>query len=351
LIETTAAITIVISFAITYYIIPIFIRKLEEHGDVTKDMYKRFKDEVPTRGGLTVLFSVYLTVIIVPPFFRILNKINSDVEVPATLSSTDQAILLVIMMFALYGIVDDIINVGRPAKVILPILFSLPLIVVVTPKTLSLPLYGNVNFTEGIDFPIVGFMSYARITRYVIMPLYIMVVANLMNMHSGFNGLQSGLALIILCTLVIKILIDDLEDSLITLGAITGAMGAFWLFNRYPSQIFEGNIGALAIGAGIGSIIIVNGFIVSGFIILLPHTVNFLLYVYWRIMNKLHPDDAKFKSRKFGSLLADGSIEVPNPFTLKWILPYYYKMNEKQATYAMYGLTLIFCFIGLFVTG
>ena len=347
MIETTAAITVVIAFAITYYIIPIFIRKLTESEDVVNDMYKRFKHEVPTKGGLAVLFSIYLTVVIVPAFFRVLNKINSDVEVPATLSPTDQAILLVIMMFALYGIIDDIINVGRPAKIMLPILFSLPLIVVVTPNTLSLPLVGEVDFDHGIEFPLLGFMKYSRLTRYVVMPIYIMVVANLMNMHSGFNGLQSGLSLIILASLLVKSINDNLFESIITLGALTGSMGAFWMFNRYPSQIFEGNIGALAVGAAIGSVIVVNGYIVAGFIMLIPHTANFFLYFYWRIMKKLHPADQKYRMKKFGSLLADGCLEVPNPYTLKWIFPFYYKMNEKRATNAMFVITIIFCIGGI----
>jgi UDP-N-acetylglucosamine--dolichyl-phosphate N-acetylglucosaminephosphotransferase len=294
MIGPTAAITVVIAFGITFYIMPIFIRKMEENGDVVNDMYKRFKHDVPTKGGLAVLFSIYLTVVIVPVFFRILSKINTDVEVPATLSPTDQAILLVIMMFALYGIIDDLMNVGRPAKVILPIIFSLPLIVVVTPSSLTLPILGEVDFNKGITFPFIGTLRYARITRYVIMPIYIMVVANLMNMHSGFNGLQSGLSVILLAALLIKSVIEDIEASIITLGALTGAMGAFWLFNRYPSQIFEGNIGALAVGAGIGSIIVVNGFIISGFIMLIPHTVNLLLYVYWRAMRILRPEERKF---------------------------------------------------------
>ena len=351
MIEATAAITLVISFALTFYILPIFIRKLEESGDVARDMYKRFKHEIPTRGGLAVLFSIYLTVVIVPVFFRILNKINSDVVVLETLSQTDQAILLVIMMFALYGMVDDIINVGRPAKVLLPLLFALPLVVVVTPNSLSLPIYGDVNFRDGIEFPILGFINYSRITRYVVMPLYIMVVANLMNMHSGFNGLQSGLSVIILLSLVIKCVTENAGDAIITAAAIAGSMGAFWCFNKYPAQIFEGNIGALAIGAGIGSIIVVNGFIVSGFIMLLPHTVNFLLYFYWRIKHILYPNDRKYKLCKFGTLLADGCLDVPNHYTLKWILPKHVKVNEQQATWAMYGITILFCVFGLFISG
>ncbi len=351
MIEATAAITLILSFAMAYYMLPIFIRKLTENGYVAKDMYKRFKDEIPTKGGIAVLFSLYLTVIIVPVFFRILNKINSDVEVPSALSQTDQAILLVIVMFALYGIVDDLIDIGRPAKVALPLLFSYPLLVVVTPQHLTLPFIGTVNFENGIPIPLLGTLTYYRVTRYIIMPLYIMVVANLMNMHSGFNGLQSGLSTIILFALLIKSVIEGLTESVITIGAASGAMFAFWLFNRYPAKIFEGNIGALAIGAAIGSAIIVNGFIVAGFVMLIPHTVNFLLYFYWRIMHIRYPEDERFRLVKFGSLNADQSLDVPNPYTLKWVLPYYFKMDEKQATYAMYAVTIVFCAAGIFVHG
>ena len=349
MIKATAGITLVISFAITFYLMPIFIRKLEENGYMAKDMYKRFKVDIPTKGGIAVLFSLYFTVVIVPVFFRILNRINSDVDVPEALSQTDQAMLLVIVMFAVYGIVDDLIDVGRPAKVFLSILFSFPLLVVVTPQTLTLPFIGTVDFQDGIYVPFFGTQTYSRITRFIIMPLYIMVVANLMNMHSGFNGMQSGLSTIILLALLVKCVIEGTSATVITLGAVAGSMGAFWYFNRYPARIFEGNIGSLAVGATIGSAIIVNGFIVAGFVMLIPHTVNFLMYVYWRIQNLRYPEDRKYRTAKFGSLLANGNIDVPNPYTLKWVLPYYYKMNEKQAAMAMYAVTIVFCIAGLFV--
>lgn len=349
MISATAAITLVISFGATFYLMPIFIRKLEENGDVVRDMYKRFKHEVPTKGGLAVLFTIYLTVVIVPVFFSFLNRIDSGVEVPDTLSPTDQAILLVIMMFALYGIIDDLINIGRPAKVVLPLLFAFPLLVVVVPNTLALPLLGRIDLQEGLTFPLVGFVKYKRIVRFVIMPVYIMVVANLMNMHSGFNGLQSGLSVIILASLLIKSIHQGLDESIITAAALTGAMAAFWLFNRYPSRVFEGNIGALAVGAGIGCIIVVNRFIVAGFIMLIPHTVNFLLYLYWRVMGLRRPEDRKYRLTKFGSLLANGDLDVPNPYTLKWVLPFYRRMNERDATLAMYAVTMVFCVIGIMV--
>ena len=71
-----------------------------------------------------------------------------------------------------------------------------------------------------------------------------MVVSNLVNMHSGYNGLQSGLSSILIVTILIKSLLDDnfenIEVSVIFLGSILG----FLYFNFYPASIFEGNIGS-----------------------------------------------------------------------------------------------------------
>lgn len=170
-----------------------------------------------------------------------------------------------------------------------------------------------------------------------------LVASNLVNMHSGYNGLASGLSAIVLLSLIIKSIILGDVENIFTIVAITGALLGYFLYDRFPSHIFWGNVGSLTIGATIGALIVIQGFIISGFIMLIPHTVNFLLYVYWRIR--------KFPVAKFGSDRGDGKLEVPNPYTLKWVLPYYYNLTEKQATYAMYMLTGIFCLIGIFIPG
>jgi hypothetical protein len=61
--------------------------------------------------------------------------------------------------------------------------------------------------------------------------------------------------------------------------------------------------------------------------------------------------DERYKAQKFGKLRKDGTLEVPNRLTLKWILPYYFRMTEKQVVLAMYALTALFCIIGFAVPG
>jgi UDP-N-acetylglucosamine--dolichyl-phosphate N-acetylglucosaminephosphotransferase len=87
--------------------------------------------------------------------------------------------------------------------------------------------------------------------------------------------------------------------------------------------------------------IVMQGFIVSGFIMLIPHTINFLMYVYWRVK--------KYPQVKFGKTRDDGTLEVPNNLTLKWVLPYYFRVTEKQSTYAMFAVTAVFCVIGILI--
>jgi UDP-N-acetylglucosamine--dolichyl-phosphate N-acetylglucosaminephosphotransferase len=139
------------------------------------------------------------------------------------------------------------------------------------------------------------------------------------------------------------------SEGVLVLSCMLGATLGFLWYNRYPARILLGNVGSLALGVTIGAAIVVSGFLVAGFVMLIPHTVNFLLYVYWRVMHRLYPEDKRWQIVKFGRVRDDGTLEVPNRLTLKWILPSYIRMTEKQAVLAMYALTIPFCVLGLFI--
>ncbi len=223
------------------------------------------------------------------------------------------------------------VNIGRTSKLLIMYYCSYPLIQYATHTAVTLPSVGDLEL--GIVY------------LQFIVPTYVLVASNLVNMHSGFNGLASGLSIIVLVSLIIKsVLIHDVEN-IISVVAITGATIGFYLYEQYPARIFwGGNVGSLTVGgAAIGTIIVIQGFIISGFIMLIPHTINFLLYVYWKIK--------KYPAAKFGTVREDGTLEVPNALTLKWILPYHYRLTEKQATYAMFLLTSVFCVAGILLPG
>ena len=294
---------------------PYFIKKLVENNIVARDQYKRNTPVVADCGGIAILLIAMLSLSLNSLFFKF--------------TPTNYVVMIVITLFGLFGVLDDMINIGRTSKLLIMYYCSYPLIQYATHTALIIPGIGNIEL--GIFY------------LQFIIPTYVLVTSNLVNMHSGYNGLASGLSIIILISLIIKsVLIGDIEN-IISIVALTGATIGFYLYERYPAKIFWGNVGSLTIGAAIGTIIVVQDFIISGFIMLIPHTVNFLMYVYWKAK--------KYPYVKFGRDRGDGILQVPNPLTLKWVLPYYYNLTEKQATYVMILLTLFFCILGILVPG
>ena len=330
---------------------PWLIRGLKLHGVLVRDYYKRKKSYVPREGGMILLFACGLMITIFPLVIyftrRMIDFTGIEWLKEPYLLEFNYFVILVILMFGLFGMMDDYLDIGRPLKVIMPILFVTPIIFTLDPNYFWFPIIGKIN----MNFDLINGITFRGLYRFIIIPIYIIVVSNLINMHSGFNGLQSGLSSIILITLLIKSLYDGSTGHLIAIGGLTGAIIALWFFNKYPAQIFEGNTGSLMIGSGIGLLIIIQGYHFSGFVMLMPHTVNFLMYVYWRTQHRLKPNDPKYKVEKFGRVRKDGTLRVPNTFTLKWVLPYKYRMTEQQAVLVMYLVTIVFSILGFFIAG
>lgn len=300
---------------VTAIFMPYFITQLIKNGITAKDYYKRNAPVVADRGGIAILLVAMLSLSLNSLFFKF--------------TSTNYVAMIVIALFGLFGVLDDMINIGRLSKLLIMYYCSYPLIQYAAHTVITLPGIGS--FELGIFY------------LQLIVPTYVLVASNLVNMHSGYNGLASGLSIIVLVSLILKsVLIGDVEN-IVSIVAVTGATIGFYMYERYPARAFWGNVGSLTVGASIGAIIVLQDFVVSGFIMLIPHTVNFLMYVYWKLK--------KYPSAKFGRDRGDGILEVPNPLTLKWVLPYYYNVTEKQATYAMFLLTSFFCILGILTPG
>jgi len=336
------------SLLVTLYVMPHSIRKLTENNYVAKDMYKLNKPQIPTNAGIVLIFTSFIAISLFPLFIKIWNFQGYFPIEMVDFNETNLALLLVISIYALYGLVDDLVDVGRILKLILPITFSFSLITVINIDFFTLPFYGTYNLNASIY----GSLEWEDLFRIIIIPVYVMVVANLVNMHSGYNGLQSGLSVILIATLIIKSLIDNDTSNIWPVSAILGSLVAFLWYNKYPAKVFEGNIGSLFFGSTIGVIIVIQKYWWFGFFILLPHTFNLLLWICWLYLMRSNPRlylDSTGSHQKFGRIRSDNSISVPNFFTLKWIPNYFFNLSEKQSTNIQYIITTIFCLIGLII--
>ena len=324
-----------LSFIITFMFLPYFIKRLSDSENTIIDMYKFDKPKIPTHGGVVVLFIVIFVCSILPLIGKLLGRLSINY---VELEILDVSILFVITIFGLFGVFDDLVNLPWLPKIFIPVCFSFPLLLFFNPETLVIPHIINIELSH--EF-ISGF-DYSDIFKFLIIPVYIMVVSNLVNMHSGFNGLQTGLSTIVLITIMIKIYIDDDVTNIIVPATFLGGMLALWFYNKYPSRIFEGNIGPLAFGAVIGTFIVIKELYFFGIIILFPHIIDFLMLCYIRLKG--------YTFVKFGKLNSDGTIDAPNPIKVKFLLPYYYKLTEPQVVNICYLITIFFCILGLLLT-
>lgn len=305
-----------VSFLTCFVVIPFLIRKFKEKDEkpyVVPDMYKKDKSKIPNLGGLGILFGVIAGLIVAQLLIVDVNNL--------------MIFYFVVIVYAIFTLIDDLIDVGRKSKIFIPFFLALPIALLNIDTTFSFYFF---ELDMGVFF------------SYVIAPVYLMVVANLINMHSGFNGLQTGLSGILLTTIAIKVIMRYGWETTHFIMPVLAAVLAFWYFDRYPSKIFLGNVGSYTIGPAVGGLLILNNMEFFGMIILLPHIVNFLMAVYSEIVKKY-----KKKANIFAKLRKDGTIEAPDYPALKWLLARYFKLTEKQLTYLMYLFTIVFCGIGL----
>ena len=289
------------------------IKKFKEKGIVVPDMYKKGKPKIPNLGGLGILFGVLAGLIVAQLLIHDVKNLL--------------IFYFVVLTFAIFTLTDDLIDLRRKLKIFIPFFLALPIALLNVDTSFSFFFF---SIELGVFF------------TYIIAPLYLMVVANLINMHSGFNGLQTGLSSILLITIAIKVIMNYGWQTTYFIMPILGAVLAFWYFDRYPSKIFLGNVGSYTIGPAIGGLLILNNMETFGVVILIPHIINFLS-AFWQEVVK----NNWLKTQLFAKLRDDKTIEPPLFFTLKWFPAYFFRLTEKQLTYIMYLITGFFCLIGL----
>lgn len=303
----------------TYVATNFFIEKLKKYGYMVDDKYKKGKVKIPTMGGLAMFAGVMVSLAL------------SQILIKGHIVGQLFIFYFIVFVYAMYGIVDDLFAFKkRYDKILVLLVLSLPIASLITDT--------SINFL-GFNLELGGFLP------FLLAPIYIMVVANLVNLHSGFNAQSSGLSLILLSAVAIKSYMLYGIDNLIFIIPLLGALIAFLPFNWYPAKILEGNVGQFMAGSGLGAFLIINRLEIFGIFILIPHIVNFLLDT-WILSVRKIPDV------KFGSVRDDGTIIAPEKVkhkSLKYILTYYFRLTEKQATLILYIPTIIFSILGVWL--
>jgi UDP-N-acetylglucosamine--dolichyl-phosphate N-acetylglucosaminephosphotransferase len=302
----------------TLFAIPYVIKKCKYHGYIDHDMHKKGKPLLPTLGGTAIMGGILVALALSEVLIR-------D---PVPLGGLF-IFYFVVMIYAIYGLLDDIFHFKhRYSKIGVLLVLSLPVGTIISGTVVNI-------FGWMIDL---GWFY----TLFIV-PVYIMVVANLINIHAGFNGLGPGTTLVMLIAAGIKSYMDYGTTYLIYLMPILGALSVFFFFNMYPAKLYDGNVGAFLMGSALGGFLIINHFEVFGIFILIPHIITFILDT-WVIGIRGVKDKEWPPIRKDKLIIPHKSMRFKS---LKNVLCTIFPMTEEKAAWTLIAITAVFCIVGV----
>jgi len=248
---------LIISFLLTPWLIQ-KLNALRVKADKREDVPERHevKKGTPTMGGFIILVATII------PTFLWADLRNSYIWI----------VTLALVLFGAVGFVDDMRKLRSPqskgvpgrTKFLLEILFAVIISVLIYYKgeflpQLTVPFFKNVAPNLGIF--------------YILLCILIIVgTSNSVNLTDGLDGLAIGPALTVSATFTLfayvagnVIFAQYLQISYvkgageltILCGAMLGAGIGFLWYNAHPAELFMGDTGSLALGAGLGTIAVI----------------------------------------------------------------------------------------------
>ncbi|MBA1395337.1 phospho-N-acetylmuramoyl-pentapeptide-transferase, partial [Lactobacillus sp. XV13L] len=110
-----------------------------------------------------------------------------------------------------------------------------------------------------IDLQIGPWILHSTIIFVFFIMFWLIGFSNAVNLTDGLDGLVCGLSLIAYATYAYLAYVQQNNDILLICLTVCGAMLGFIIFNHKPAKIFMGDVGSLALGAGLAAIAILLG--------------------------------------------------------------------------------------------
>ncbi|MEW5748734.1 MAG: hypothetical protein AB1793_08155 [Candidatus Thermoplasmatota archaeon] len=294
-----------VAFLVTFIIIPWLIPQLKARGIVGKDLNKPSQPEIAEMGGIAVVIGFFAGVSILLAMDDVTNKEVFNVS------------LSVLMGSAFIGMIDDLFELRQRQKALFPFLLALPFGASLNP-VVSLPFIGEVHF---------------GIAMIIAAPFAITCAANAGNMLEGFNGLGTGLGIIMSSTLILLAFEHDRLDGLYLLIPLLGTLLAFLWFNKYPSRIFPGDTLMLFIGTTLAVSGMLSGLHFQTGFIFMPMIIEFFLK--WR---------GRFKAENYASGLKGGYLEYHGRIeSITHLFMKHARVTERSLTIAIWAIEAVFC--------
>jgi len=266
--SASAAIT---ALLVTFYFGPHIVRWLQQRGigeEIREDGPQTHmqKAGTPTMGGLIVLIAIIVPVLL----FAKLDNLFIQLMIGATL------------FMGFVGFYDDYLKVikkypkGLVAKYKLlgQVFWGLVVGLTVTfaPEYSNVPGFGDVHWYSSVPF----FKNLMINLSWCYIPIVVLVItftSNAVNLTDGLDGLAIGLVAIAGLAwagmsyitgridfsgyLNVIFLKGSGELTIYCAALIGGSLGFLW-YNSHPASVFMGDTGALALGAALGTLVILQ---------------------------------------------------------------------------------------------
>lgn len=279
--EPLLVLSVLMSFLITLFFIPIWIKKSHQIGLVWEDMNKPgHPKNVAGSGGVSVVLGFFLGVLGYIAIKTFYFKTSENLIGSLT-------ILTSILMIGFIGFIDDLLGwqkggLSKRSRLILLICAAVPLMVINAGESHML----GVEF--GIFYPL------------ILIPLGIVGVSATYNFLAGYNGLEAGQGII----LFVGLAFVTWKTGNSWLGVIclimAASLTAFYFFNRNPAKVFPGDVMTYTVGALIAAIAIMGNVEKITVFFYIPYIIEVAL-----------KSRGKLKKQSFSKPNADGSLEIP----------------------------------------
>jgi len=316
-----AAAVSVIAFFTVYFLTPFLIRALEKRNQTVKDYNRKGGAMVPRPGGPSIIAGILASELVLYLFFPM-------EEIIAIMATTGLAFLV--------GLVDDKKVMGGWFKPLALAAAALPILLLgVYDSNLAFPLFGEVRIPL-LYFPIVIFM--------------IVITGNTVNSIDVLNGVASGFMTIASFSLTISLLILQNYEIAIASLPLGFVSLAFYKYHKFPSKIFPGDSGALALGAMYGTIAIVGDVEIIAAIALLPAIFNSFLFLssMKRIME--HREIKSKPVTKNEDFKLKATNEKDAPVTLVRLIVASKPLTEKEVGFMIFRLALFSGILAIITT-
>jgi UDP-N-acetylglucosamine--dolichyl-phosphate N-acetylglucosaminephosphotransferase len=321
--------TLAVSFFVTFFILPSWIRRAKKAGLEGKDINKYDKPSVAEGGGIPVIAGFIIGVlayIAIKTFY--IKSTDNLIEIFALISS--------VMIACFIGVIDDIlgwkIGLGRRLRILLCFIAAIPLMVI-----------NAGNFEIGIPF--VDGLNLGIIYPLVLIPLGIAGTTTTFNFLAGYNGLETGQGILIIGALsIVSYLTGHAWLSLIGLCMVS-SLAAFWIFNTYPAKVFPGDALTYSVGALIAIFAILGNFERVAVFFYIPYIIEVAL-----------KSRGKLRKESFGKPNKDNSLELPynkiyglEHFSIWFLKKFKKKVYEKDVVYFIHFIQIIFIALGFLI--